>query len=215
MPGFFEKVSRAEHIKVKALNRDGESFEMEARDLLAVCIQHEMDHLGKLFVDYLSAFKRNRIKTSWKNPPPTRPLGKPMKIVLQVRRNLRYPRCKPLLDSPFEVCAVYTQPDRPAGRGRKHAASPVKQLAQAHEIPVYQPENFKQTESLTDLATLNPDLLVVVAYGLILPQSVLDIPRLGCINVHGSLLPRWRGAAPIHRALMAGDEKTGITIMKW
>lgn len=137
-----------------------------------------------------------------------------MKIVFAGTPEFAVPTLQALLDSPFEVCAVYTQPDRPAGRGRKLAASPVKQLAQAHEIPVYQPENFKQTESLTDLATLNPDLLVVVAYGLILPQSVLDIPRLGCINVHGSLLPRWRGAAPIHRALMAGDEKTGITIMK-
>lgn len=118
------------------------------------------------------------------------------------------------MDSPFEVCAVYTQPDRPAGRGRKLTASPVKQLATAYGIPVYQPENFKKPEALAELQALNADLMVVIAYGLILPQTVIDAPRLGCINVHGSLLPRWRGAAPIHRALMAGDEKTGVTIMK-
>jgi methionyl-tRNA formyltransferase len=119
-----------------------------------------------------------------------------------------------LIDSEHTVCGVYTQPDRPAGRGQKLTASPVKQLAQQSGIAVYQPENFKEAGALDTLASLNADLMVVVAYGLILPQAVLDTPRLGCINVHGSLLPRWRGAAPIHRAIMAGDEKTGITIMK-
>lgn len=137
-----------------------------------------------------------------------------MKIVFAGTPDFAVPTLQALIDSPHQVCAVYTQPDRPAGRGRKLTASPVKELAMAANIPVYQPENFKQADDVAQLAALNSDLMVVVAYGLILPQAVLDIPKLGCINVHGSLLPRWRGAAPIHRALMAGDTKTGITIMK-
>lgn len=113
-----------------------------------------------------------------------------------------------------QIVACYTQPDRPAGRGRKLTPSPVKALAQTHEIPVYQPLNFKQDADVEALAALQPDLMIVVAYGLILPQRVLDIPRRGCINVHASLLPRWRGAAPIQRSLMAGDADTGITLMQ-
>ncbi len=119
-----------------------------------------------------------------------------------------------LLDSPHDVIAVYTQPDRPAGRGKKLLASPVKQLAQNHNIPVFQPVNFKAEQDQAALAALNADIMVVVAYGLLLPQVVLDTPRLGCINVHASLLPRWRGAAPIQRALAAGDSETGVTIMQ-
>jgi len=137
-----------------------------------------------------------------------------MKIVFAGTPDFAVPTLQALLDSPHQVCAAYTQPDRPAGRGRKLTASPVKALAVAANIPVYQPENFKSPESIAQLAALDADLMVVVAYGLILPQAVLDIPKQGCINVHGSLLPRWRGAAPIHRAVMAGDAKTGITIMK-
>ncbi len=119
-----------------------------------------------------------------------------------------------LLDSEHEVVAVYTQPDRPAGRGRKLTPSPVKQLALAHQCPVYQPQTFKTPDAQAQLAELQADLMVVVAYGLILPQAVLDTPRLGCINIHASLLPRWRGAAPIQRAIQAGDSETGITIMQ-
>ncbi|MGR8929573.1 MAG: methionyl-tRNA formyltransferase [Gammaproteobacteria bacterium] len=137
-----------------------------------------------------------------------------MKIVFAGTPDFAVPTLQALIDSPFGVCGVYTQPDRPAGRGRKLTPSPVKQLALNHQIPVYQPENFKSSEALAQLQALNADLMVVIAYGLILPQAVIDAPRLGCINVHGSLLPRWRGAAPIHRALMAGDDKTGVTIMK-
>ncbi|CAH8229953.1 MULTISPECIES: methionyl-tRNA formyltransferase [Vibrio] len=119
-----------------------------------------------------------------------------------------------LLSSEHEVIAVYTQPDRPAGRGKKLTASPVKQIAVEHNIEVYQPENFKSDQAKQQLAELNADLMVVVAYGLLLPQAVLDTPRLGCINVHGSILPRWRGAAPIQRSIWAGDSETGITIMQ-
>ncbi|MCG6359919.1 methionyl-tRNA formyltransferase [Vibrio fluvialis] len=119
-----------------------------------------------------------------------------------------------LLSSEHEVIAVYTQPDRPAGRGKKLTASPVKNLALEHNIPVYQPENFKSDEAKQELAALNADIMVVVAYGLLLPKAVLDTPKLGCINVHGSILPRWRGAAPIQRSIWAGDSETGVTIMQ-
>jgi len=121
---------------------------------------------------------------------------------------------KALLKTDHDIIAVYTQPDRPAGRGRKLTASPVKQLALEHNIPVYQPPSLKADTEQQVLSDLNADLMIVVAYGLLLPKAVLDTPKLGCINVHGSLLPRWRGAAPIHRAVLAGDTETGITIMQ-
>ncbi|MCG4452910.1 methionyl-tRNA formyltransferase [Pseudomonas sp. MMS21-TM103] len=121
---------------------------------------------------------------------------------------------KALLDSPHQIIAVYSQPDRPAGRGQKLAASPVKQLALQHAVPVFQPQTLRDPAAQAELAALAPDLLVVVAYGLILPQVVLDIPRLGCINSHASLLPRWRGAAPIQRAIEAGDSESGVTVMQ-
>ncbi|WP_018412460.1 methionyl-tRNA formyltransferase [Methyloversatilis thermotolerans] len=113
-----------------------------------------------------------------------------------------------------DIPLVLTQPDRPAGRGMKLMPSPVKQRALAHGLPVAQPETLKTPELRAPLLEAAPDLLVVVAYGLLLPRSVLDIPRLGCINIHASLLPRWRGAAPIHRAIEAGDVRTGITLMQ-
>lgn len=121
---------------------------------------------------------------------------------------------KVLIDSKHQLLSIYTQPDRPAGRGKKLQASPVKQLAEASAIPVFQPSTLKDPEVQQQLAELGADLLVVVAYGLILPQAVLDIPRLGCLNVHASLLPRWRGAAPIQRAIEAGDSVSGTTIMQ-
>jgi len=119
-----------------------------------------------------------------------------------------------LLDSPHQVVAVYCQPDRPSGRGRKLQPGPVKQVALDAGIPVYQPLSLKTEEEQLNLTELNADLMVVAAYGLILPQAVLDIPKLGCVNIHASLLPRWRGAAPIQHAILAGDTQTGITIMQ-
>lgn len=119
-----------------------------------------------------------------------------------------------LLASAHQVVGVFTQPDRPAGRGKKLMPSPVKVLAQEHNVPVFQPASLRPAENQQLIADLNADVMVVVAYGLILPKAVLDMPRLGCINVHGSLLPRWRGAAPIQRSLWAGDAETGVTIMQ-
>lgn len=121
---------------------------------------------------------------------------------------------KALLASRHDVVGVWTQPDRPAGRGRKLMPGPVKALALEHGLPVHQPLSLKQPEDRAALSELTPDVLVVVAYGLILPQAVLDLPRLGAINVHASLLPRWRGAAPIQRAIEAGDTHSGVTIMQ-
>ncbi|QLZ67954.1 methionyl-tRNA formyltransferase [Legionella sp. PC1000] len=119
-----------------------------------------------------------------------------------------------LLHSTHHIQAIYTQPDRPAGRGRKLHASAVKEWALNHQIPVYQPSNFKNPEAIAELAAFKPDVIVVIAYGLILPKAVLEIPRLGCINVHASLLPRWRGASPIQSAILHGDTESGVTIMQ-
>jgi methionyl-tRNA formyltransferase len=137
-----------------------------------------------------------------------------MRIVFAGTPEFAVPALRMLLTSSHEICSVYTQPDKPAGRGRKLKPSPVKALALESGIPVVQPASLKNEDDFKQLSELNPDLMVVVAYGMILPQSVLDLPKYGCINVHGSLLPRWRGAAPIQRALMAGDKETGVTIMQ-
>ena len=119
-----------------------------------------------------------------------------------------------LLASEHKIIAVYTQPDRPAGRGKLLTASPVKAVAQEHAIPVFQPISLRSPEEEAALQALKPDVMVVVAYGLLLPNTILNVPAFGCINVHASLLPRWRGAAPIHRAIEAGDRETGVTIMR-
>lgn len=119
-----------------------------------------------------------------------------------------------LLSSDHQIVGVFTQPDRPAGRGKKLMPSPVKVLAEEKGLPVFQPVSLRPQDNQQLVADLNADVMVVVAYGLILPKAVLDMPRLGCINVHGSLLSRWRGAAPIQRSLWAGDAETGVTIMQ-
>jgi len=137
-----------------------------------------------------------------------------LRIIYAGTPDFSVPGLEALISSGHEVVAVYTQPDRPAGRGRGLQASPVKQKALEHNIPVLQPVSLKDKEAQDQLKALNADLMVVTAYGLLLPKAVLDAPRLGCINIHASLLPRWRGAAPIQRAILAGDEKTGITIMQ-
>ena len=138
----------------------------------------------------------------------------PLKIVFAGTPDFAALHLSSLIDSEHEVIAVYSQPDRPAGRGKKLQPSPVKQIALEHNIDVYQPVNFKDPADVAQLDALNADVMIVVAYGLLLPQSVLDAPKHGCLNVHASLLPRWRGAAPIQRCIEAGDKMTGITIMQ-
>jgi len=137
-----------------------------------------------------------------------------LRIVFAGTPDFSVPVLQALIDSGHEIAAVYTQPDRPAGRGREPRPSPVKQLALDQGLDIYQPESLKPEAEQLQLKALNPDLMIVVAYGLLLPEAVLSIPRLGCINVHASLLPRWRGAAPIQRAILAGDKQTGVTIMQ-
>jgi methionyl-tRNA formyltransferase len=137
-----------------------------------------------------------------------------LKVVFAGTPEFAVPCLEALLASDHAVLAVYTQPDRPAGRGRRLTASPVKRVAQARGIEVRQPDTLRDAAIQRSLGALSADIMVVVAYGLILPRAVLELPPLGCINVHASLLPRWRGAAPIQRAILAGDRQTGISIMQ-
>jgi methionyl-tRNA formyltransferase len=156
------------------------------------------------------------------NPAPQRQPGSGLRVAFAGTPEFASVALEHLLAAHFEVVLVLSQPDRPAGRGMKLQASPVKQCALAHQLPVAQPRSLRLDGKFPDeaaaareaLLAARPDVLVVAAYGLILPQWVLDLPRLGCLNIHASLLPRWRGAAPIHRAIEAGDTETGITIMQ-
>jgi methionyl-tRNA formyltransferase len=140
--------------------------------------------------------------------------GRRLRLVFAGTPEFAVPGLDAALASGHDVVAVYTQPDRPAGRGRQLVASPVKQRALAAGVPVHQPVRLRDAEAQATLAALQPDLMIVIAYGLILPKAVLAIPRHGCWNVHASLLPRWRGAAPIQRALLAGDAETGVCLMQ-
>ncbi|MEE9310062.1 MAG: methionyl-tRNA formyltransferase [Cocleimonas sp.] len=137
-----------------------------------------------------------------------------LKIIYAGTPDFAVPALQALIESEHDVVAVYTQPDRPAGRGRKIQFGPVKQVAVDAGIEVQQPASLKDTDAQEILNAYQADTMVVAAYGLILPQVVLDMPKQGCLNIHGSLLPRWRGAAPIHRAIQAGDSETGVTIMQ-
>ena len=138
----------------------------------------------------------------------------PLKIVFAGTPEFAAGHLQTLIDSEHEVIAVYTQPDRPAGRGKKLQPSPVKVLALNHSLPVYQPPHLKSAEEHSQLMELKLDIMIVVAYGLILPQTIIDIPSFGCLNVHASILPRWRGAAPIQHAIWAKDTESGVTIMQ-
>ena len=146
--------------------------------------------------------------------PERRPVSRPLRIAFAGTPEFSLAALDAIASSGHQLVGVWTQPDRPAGRGRKLTASPVKSRALQLNLPVLQPESFKTDEAKQALRDAKPDVLVVVAYGLILPASVLGIPRFGCLNIHASLLPRWRGAAPIQRAILAGDAETGVAIMQ-
>lgn len=137
-----------------------------------------------------------------------------LRLVFMGTPDFAVPSLSALIDAGHDIVAVYSQPPRPAGRGQQTQASPVHRFAESKGIPVRTPKSLRNTEAQAEFAGLNADAAVVAAYGLILPKAILDAPRLGCLNVHGSLLPRWRGAAPIHRSILAGDTETGITIMQ-
>ncbi|MCH8506057.1 MAG: methionyl-tRNA formyltransferase [Ectothiorhodospiraceae bacterium] len=141
-------------------------------------------------------------------------MAEPSRLVFAGTPEFAVPALDALIQCGHPPVAVYTQPDRPAGRGRQLRASPVKQRALEAGIPVYQPTSLRDAEAQTELAALRPRLMIVVAYGLLLPQTVLETPALGCVNIHASLLPRWRGAAPIQRAVLAGDRETGVCLMQ-
>ncbi|MCK4608794.1 MAG: methionyl-tRNA formyltransferase [Gammaproteobacteria bacterium] len=141
-------------------------------------------------------------------------MSAPLRIVFVGTSEFAVPVLEHLIASPHTICAVYTQPDRPAGRGQKLAQSPIKQLALQHELPLYQPETLKNEEALQTIQQLSADIMVDAAYGLLLPKEILGVFKYGCINVHPSLLPRWRGAAPVQRTILAGDIETGVTIMQ-
>lgn len=140
--------------------------------------------------------------------------NKKLRIIYAGSPDFAVPALNALIHSEHEVVAVYTQPDRPSGRGKKITAQPVKIVAETAGIPVEQIESFKEEGALEALTSYHADVMIVAAYSLLLPQAVLDLPKYGCINIHGSLLPRWRGAAPIHRAIQEGDSETGVTIMQ-
>lgn len=154
------------------------------------------------------------MSSSDKPPSENQSSERSLRVIYAGTPDFAVPALQALIDSRHEVVAVYTQPDRRAGRGRKLVFGPVKQLAVDNAIPVEQPESLRNKAAREVLQSYNADVMVVAAYGLILPQKVLDIPRYGCLNIHGSLLPRWRGAAPIQRAIAAGDAETGVTIMQ-
>lgn len=137
-----------------------------------------------------------------------------MKIIFAGTPEFAVPALAALINAGHEIVMVLTQPDRPAGRGMKLQASPVKQLALQHQLTIFQPEKLKPDDVQAQIAAVNADVMIVAAYGLIIPTTVLNMPKFGCYNIHASLLPRWRGAAPIHRALLAGDAQTGVTIME-
>ncbi|EPE37481.1 methionyl-tRNA formyltransferase [Candidatus Photodesmus katoptron] len=138
----------------------------------------------------------------------------PLKIIFAGTPTFATHHLISLLSSENKIIAVYTKPDRPSGRGQKITINPIKNIALKHNIPVYQPEDFKSEQNRKQIISLNADLIVVVAYGLLLPKVILDSPKFGCINVHSSILPLWRGAAPIQRSILSGDKKTGISIIK-
>jgi len=138
----------------------------------------------------------------------------PLKIIFAGTPDFAVPALQALHDKGYEVVGVLTQPDRPSGRGMKLHPSPIKLKANELNIPVYQPSELKSKASYESLAAIDFNVMIVAAYGLIIPQAILDLPSFGCFNIHASLLPRWRGAAPIHRAILMGDEVTGVTIMR-
>ncbi len=233
VPGFYENVDRPQKVRIKALDRDGNP----SRKSPKACWRYASSTNATTSTASCSSTtcppsSATASARSWKSSIDSRrdpiPKGLPrqafffseprmsqaLRIVFAGTPEFAAEHLKALLDTPHRIVAVYTQPDRPAGRGQKLMPSAVKSLALEHGLPVMQPQSLRNAEAQAELAALRADLMVVVAYGLILPQAVLDIPRLGCINSHASLLPRWRGAAPIQRAVEAGDAESGVTVMQ-
>ncbi len=201
LPDLIGEVTRGREVEVKGYDRQGRQIWVRGEGLLSRALQHEIDHLdGILFID--------KAKKVMEIPPESK-----LRVVFMGTPEFAEVSLKALVENRFGVMAVVTNPDRPKGRGKVLTPSPVKELANSYEIPVFQPKRARDPEFIEQIRAMEPDVIVVVAYGKILPKEILDIPRYGCINVHGSLLPEYRGAAPIHRAIMDGKEVTGITTM--
>ncbi|MEI6650501.1 MAG: methionyl-tRNA formyltransferase [Candidatus Moraniibacteriota bacterium] len=245
LPGLFFDIERSERITLDYQNQHGSKKTLTTDGLLAIVIQHEMDHLdGVLIVDRfrdqsikLSPWisdvtpRGNRVKNV-SNPAPIADIVHvdiPEPVVTATKRsdpdstpkiNVVFMGTPPfsaslltvLIDGGYHIVAVFTRPDKESGRGKKIMPSAVKDMAIAHGIPVEQPHRFDD-DSIAKLRSYKPDLIVVAAYGRILPKTVLDMPGFGCINVHTSLLPRWRGASPVQNTLISGDTETGVTLM--
>ncbi|MGE5560950.1 MAG: methionyl-tRNA formyltransferase [Chloroflexota bacterium] len=199
VPGYVGEVERAQKVRVKALDRDGRQIWIDGEGYFAVALQHEIDHLdGVIFTD--------RARTIRETPKPT------PRVVFFGTPEFAVPSLSALLEDNFTVVGVVTQPDRPRGRGLAVQPPPVKLLAQDAGLPVLQPESVRDEQALAAIAAWNPECIVAVAYGQILPQSLLALPRLGAYNLHASLLPKYRGAAPINWAIIRGEQETGVTV---
>ncbi|MGE5485046.1 MAG: methionyl-tRNA formyltransferase [Ignavibacteriales bacterium] len=204
--GVIGEVERAAKVRVTGLDRDGRTIWVEGEGLLARALQHEIDHLdGILFTD--------RAQALYETEPGQGREAKRLRVVFMGTPEFAVPSLISVLRDGHDIAAVVTQPDRPKGRGMEMAPSPVKQAALKHRLPVLQPGSCKSPAFVDRVARLAPDVIVVVAFGQILPRALLDVARLGCINVHASLLPSYRGAAPINWAIMRGESVTGVTTM--
>ena len=182
---------------------------------MATCVQHEIDHLnGVLFIDYLSKLKRDRVMTKFKKAAKREARGMSLRVVFMGTPDFAVPTLSEIVGQGHDVVAVYTRAPAAAGRGMELKPSPVHRMADRFGLPVLTPKTLRTDEAAEIFRSHEADVAVVVAYGMLLPKAILEAPELGCLNLHASLLPRWRGAAPIQRAIMAGDTETGVAVMK-
>ena len=208
-PDEYGLVHRPLDVTVRAQDRNGETFTVSGTGLTARCFCHEIDHLDGVVFTTLC----DRMLTQEELEKGKIGEQKRMRIVFMGTPDFAAASLQQLLDDGFDVVGVFTQPDKPKGRGMELSASPVKELALAHGLPVFQPEKMRDGTALEALKGLQPDILAVVAYGRILPPDLLELPKYGAVNVHGSLLPKYRGAAPIQWSVLNGDKLTGVTTM--
>ena len=222
VPGKWGIVTRPEVVRVRAQDRDGDWFEVEGEGLTARAFCHEIEHLdGHLFVEHVDHFLSDEELRAYleqeereaRRPRSPGEGSEPMRILFMGTPEFAVASLRRLVEDGHEVCGVFTQPDKPKNRGHKLVPTPVKEYALTQNIPVYQPEKLRDGTALELVKSLAPELTVVAAYGRILPEDILEAPKYGSINVHSSLLPKYRGAAPINWAILNGEETTGVTIM--
>lgn len=209
VPGMAGQVTRPNYVKVKALDEDMNEVEYEGEGLLARAFCHEIDHLdGHMYTELVEGELH---QVSYDEDES----DNQMKIVFMGTPDFAVPSLHALTEAGYAVAAVVTQPDKPKGRGKTLLPTPVKEEAVMHDIPVYQPEKVRNNpEFLEILKEINPEIIVVAAYGQIIPKEILELPKFGCINIHASLLPKYRGAAPIQQAVIDGEKVSGVTIQQ-